>query len=123
MIDHFNLPISDLERSQRFYERVLEPLGYRFLLRDGAAAGFGRDVWSFGIVATAAPLPKLHVAFEAASRLQVDHFFATALSAGARPNGSPGIRPAYDPNYYAAFVHDPDGHNIEAVCRQPEGVA
>ena len=123
MIDHFNLSISDLEPSQRFYERVLEPLGYHFLIRDGAAAGFGRDVWSFGIVVAVPPLPRLHVAFEAASRSQVDHFFAAALSAGATPNGSPGIRPEYDPNYYAAFVHDPDGHNIEAVCRQPKAVA
>ena len=73
MIDHFNLPVTDLDRSQRFYQRVLEPLGYHFLLRDGLAAGFGRDAWNFGIVATPPPLPQLH---------GLSHEIAISLSRG-----------------------------------------
>jgi catechol 2,3-dioxygenase-like lactoylglutathione lyase family enzyme len=117
MIDQFILPVSDLERSCRFYERVLAPLGMRFLERDGDAMGFGVDNWAFGIVATARPFPRLHLAFRAKSRGAVDQFFQVATDAGAQSNGSPGIRAAYDPAYYAAFVIDHDGHNIEAVCR------
>jgi catechol 2,3-dioxygenase-like lactoylglutathione lyase family enzyme len=117
MIDHFNLPVSDLAASRRFYERILGPLGFRFLMRDGDAVGFGVDTWAFGIVATPRPFPKLHLAFRAKSREAVDRFFREAINAGGQANGSPGIRAAYDPGYYAAFVLDPDGHNIEAVCR------
>jgi catechol 2,3-dioxygenase-like lactoylglutathione lyase family enzyme len=117
VIDHFILPVSDLDRSCRFYELVLAPLGMRFVSRDGDAIGFGVDNWAFGIVATARPFPRLHVAFRAKSRSVVDQFFQVATDAGAQSNGSPGIRPAYDPAYYAAFVIDPDDHNIEAVCR------
>ena len=68
MIDHFNLPVSDLTRSRRFYESVLTPLGVRFLMQDGDAVGFGTDTWSFGIVATPVPYPSLHLAFTASSR-------------------------------------------------------
>ncbi|MGH7820142.1 MAG: VOC family protein [Candidatus Binatia bacterium] len=118
MIDHFNIPVRDLERSRRFYELALAPLGLYFLLEDGQAAGFGTDSWQFGIVAAPPPFPKLHLAFSAGSRANVDRFFEAAISAGAEPNGPPGIREQYDPNYYAAFVLDPDGHNIEAVCRK-----
>jgi catechol 2,3-dioxygenase-like lactoylglutathione lyase family enzyme len=117
MIDHFNLPVSDLARACRFYERVLEPLGFRSVMREGNAVGFGVETWSFGIVATPRPFPRLHLAFRAKSRGAVDHFFKEAIDAGGQPNGSPGIRAAYDPAYYAAFVIDPDGHNIEAVGR------
>jgi catechol 2,3-dioxygenase-like lactoylglutathione lyase family enzyme len=120
LIDHFNLPISDLVRSRSFYERVLEPLGFHVIAQDGQAVGFGSESWSFGIVATPPPLPALHVAFGAASRAAVDRFYEAALSLGGRPNGPPGIRPEYDPDYYAAFVLDPDGHNIEAVCRRAQ---
>ena len=118
MIDHFNLPISDLVRSRSFYERVLEPLGFGFIAQDGQAIGFGNANWSFGIVATPPPLPSLHLAFVAASRAAVDRFYEAALSLGSRSNGPPGLRSEYDPDYYAAFVVDPDGHNIEAVCRR-----
>jgi catechol 2,3-dioxygenase-like lactoylglutathione lyase family enzyme len=117
MIDHLNLPVRNLPESRRFYERVLEPLGYRLLMQDGDAVGFGVDSWAFGIVTTAPPIPKLHLAFQASSRDAVDRFFRQAIDAGGQSNGSPGIRAAYDPAYYAAFVIDPDGHNIEAVCR------
>ena len=117
MIDHFNLPVSNLEASRRFYELALAPLGLTFLMTDGDAVGFGADTWAFGIVAAKLPLPRLHLAFRATSREAVDQFFQAALIAGGRSNGSAGIRTAYDPSYYAAFVLDPDGHNIEAVCR------
>lgn len=117
MIDHFNLPVRDLGRSRRFYELSLAPLGFHFILQDGEAVGFGADSWRFGIVATPPPFPKLHLAFTAGSWADVDRFFEAATSAGAEPNGRPGIRAHYDPEYYAAFVLDPDGHNIEAVCR------
>ena len=118
MIDHFNLPVSDLARSRRFYESVLTPLGFHFLMQDGSAMGFGTDTWGFGILATPAPFPSLHLAFTAGNRVAVDQFFEAALSLGAPSNGPPGIRLHYDPDYYAAFVLDPDGHNIEAVCRK-----
>lgn len=117
MIDHFNLPVSNLEVSRAFYERALAPMGLKFLMKDGDAVGFGIDSWTFGIAATVAPFPHLHLAFRAGSREVVDQFFQAALTAGGRSNGSPGIRAAYDPSYYAAFVLDPDGHNIETVCR------
>ncbi len=117
MIDHFNLPVLDLARSREFYERALAPLETRLVAIDGEAIGFGREAWEFGIVATPAPVPRLHVAFHAGSRSAVDAFYDAALAAGGRPNGPPGVRPHYDPQYYAAFVLDPDGHNIEAVCR------
>lgn len=119
MIDHFNLPVTDLQRSRKFYELFLAPLGFPFLMQDGAAVGFGRECWRFGIVQMAGPIPGLHLAFEAPSRGHVDRFFGAALQAGGRDNGGPGVRRGYDENYYAAFVLDPDGHNIEAVCRLP----
>jgi len=117
IIDHVNLPVSDLKRSRLFYETVLEPLGYRFLLQDGSAAGFGLGAWNFGIIQTRLPFPAIHLAFKAATREQVRRFHEAALQAGARSNGAPGLRPHYDPAYFAAFVIDPDGHNIEAVHR------
>ena len=122
MIDHFNLPVLDLARSRTFYERILTPLGSRFLLQDGQAVGFGAETWQFGIVVTSPPIPKLHVAFRARSRESVDAFYEAALSAGARSNVAPGLRPQYDSEYYAAFVLDPDGHNIEAVCRHARAI-
>ena len=119
MIDHFNLPVTDLARSTEFYERVLAVLGARLLHRDGDAVGFGIDQWSFGLALTHVPVPRLHLAFHAASREVVDRFHAVALAAGAANNGAPGLRPQYHPDYYAAFVLDPDGHNLEAVRRRP----
>lgn len=116
MIDHVNLPVSDLDASFRFYETVLNQLGHAFLLRDGDAIGFGNDAWRFGIVQESAPIP-MHIAFTAQSADAVRAFHRAALSAGAQDNGAPGYREHYGPAYYAAFVLDPDGHNIEAVCR------
>jgi predicted lactoylglutathione lyase len=120
VIDHFNLPVADLELSGAFYRSLLAPLGYPLLMRDGDAIGFGVDAWRFGLIATKSPIIPLHVAFAATDRDQVDQFFAPALAAGGQARGAPGVRAHYDPNYYAAYVTDPDGHNVEAVCRQPQ---
>ena len=90
------------------------------LAKDGDAVGFGRDHWAFGIIRTSEGIPKMHLAFVADSRAGVDRFFDAAIAAGGKNNGPPRIRPAYDPHYYAAFVLDLDGHNIEAVCRKAE---
>jgi len=120
MIDHFNLPVSDLVRSRAFYEAVLAPLDYKLFATDGDSIGFGRDTWAFGIIKTSESIPKMHLAFIAENRAGVDKFFGAAIAAGGKNNGPPRIRPAYDANYYAAFVLDPDGHNIEAVCRKAE---
>ena len=116
MIDHMGLAVTDLDASVAFYTRALAPLGYAVVLRFPQVVGFGvagkPDFW----IATGKPTDKLHVAFRATGRGQVRAFYQAALAAGARDNGPPGIREIYHPNYYGAFVHDPDGHNIEAVC-------
>lgn len=127
MIDHTGITVSDLARSKAFYTAALAPIGYQLLLEFPAAvtghadvAGFGEppkpDFW----LGSGTPnQPPLHVAFRAANRQQVDAFHAAALAAGGRDNGAPGLRPHYHPDYYGAFVLDPDGHNIEVVCHQP----
>lgn len=117
MIDHANLPVSDLDRSKRFYTEVLAELGARPIAEDLDAVGFGDTCWSFGIEKCSAPFVQLHFAFKAPSRIAVDAFFETAVRAGATSNGAPGTRPQYADGYYASFVLDPDGHNIEAVFR------
>jgi catechol 2,3-dioxygenase-like lactoylglutathione lyase family enzyme len=118
IIDHVNLPVANLLISRAFYERSLPSLGYRFIAEDGTAIGFGVNSWGFGIIAATSPFPAMHVAFKAASRGDVDLFFEAAILAGGKPNGQPGLRPHYHRDYYAAFVLDPDGHNVEAVCRK-----
>lgn len=121
IVDHVNIPVADLDRARRFYEAVLAPLGYRPIAQDGRAFGFGRSAWSFGVVETPPPFSRLHLAFVTPGRSQVDAFFETALREGARSNGAPGLRDLYHPGYYAAFVLDLDGHNIEAVFRGGSG--
>jgi catechol 2,3-dioxygenase-like lactoylglutathione lyase family enzyme len=121
MIDHTGVNVSDFEASRRFYAAALAPLGYELLLEFNASvAGFGEqgkpDFW----IAQGEPnTPRIHVAFRADTRREVDAFYDAALGAGARDNGAPGLRPQYHPDYYGAFVSDPDGHNIEAVCHTP----
>lgn len=127
MIDHTGITVSDLARSKAFYTAALAPIGYQLLMEFPAAvtghadvAGFGEppkpDFW----LGSGTPnQPPLHVAFRAANRQQVDAFHAAALAAGGRDNGAPGLRPHYHPDYCGAFVLDPDGHNIEVVCHQP----
>ncbi len=127
MIDHVGIPVSDYARAKLFYQAALAPLGYSLIMEvqqdenDAPAAGFGAegkpDFWIGG----EGGLNKaVHVAFVAKDRAQVDAFHRAALGSGGRDNGAPGLRPHYHPNYYAAFVLDPDGHNIEAVCHRPE---
>lgn len=117
MIDHFNLPVSNLDSSLVFYEAVLGELGYSVLCTDADAIGFGSESWEFGLVQEKTPLPPIHLAFRANSSIAVQAFYRVALGHGARCNGVPGRRPHYGPAYYSAFVFDPDGHNLEAVYR------
>jgi catechol 2,3-dioxygenase-like lactoylglutathione lyase family enzyme len=118
MIDHITFGVSDFARSSRFYDRAFAPLGVKRLFdvptefSGGAlSTGYGDERPWFWIAEQDATRGKLHVAISADSR--------EALAAGGRDNGAPGLRPSYHPNYYGAFVLDPDGHNIEAVCRAP----
>jgi len=128
MLDHIGLPVRDLARSRAFYEKVLAPLGYGLVMEldpavtDGVGfVGFGRPGKPQFWITTGVPLSGvLHVAFMAEGRAAVGAFHAAALAAGAVDNGGPGLRPHYHPNYWGAFVLDPDGHNIEAVCHRPE---
>jgi catechol 2,3-dioxygenase-like lactoylglutathione lyase family enzyme len=126
MIDHITFGISDFARSTAFYDRALAPLGVKRLFdvpleHSGGVSctGYGDDRPWFWIAEQDATRGKLHVAMLASSRAAVDAFHREALAAGGRDNGAPGLRPHYHPNYYGAFVLDPDGHNIEAVCHQP----
>lgn len=126
MIDHIGIGVSDYAVARAFYSQALRPIGYELLLEVPAeltgnlpAAGFGvapkPDFWIGGGHPN---LPPVHVAFRVASRGEVDAFYRAALAAGGRDNGAPGPRPHYHPNYYGAFILDPDGHNIEAVCHE-----
>ena len=126
MIDHIGFSVSDYARAKAFYEKALGPLGYVLIMEvqqdenDAPAAGFGAngkpDFWIGG----EGGLNRLvHIAIAARDRPSVDAFHRAALAAGGRDNGAPGPRPHYHPNYYGAFVFDPDGHNIEAVCHAP----
>jgi catechol 2,3-dioxygenase-like lactoylglutathione lyase family enzyme len=119
MLDHVTIGVTDFERSRRFYDRALRPLGIERLYgEDGAFAGYGAGRKAFfWIGLRGAPQTGAHIAFASPNRETVDEFHAEALRAGGKDNGAPGLRPHYDPSYYGAFVLDPDGHNIEAVCR------
>ena len=119
VIDHVVLGVSDIERSRAFYQQALAPLGVRILLDLPGYIGFGDGDRPWFFIATRAPTERVHVAFSAESRELVDAFHATALAAGGQDNGAPGPRPHYHAHYYGAFVYDPDGNNIEAVCHRP----
>lgn len=128
MIDHTGIVASDFDKSKMFYSKVLSAIGYSLLMELPASvtgktdvAGFGEapkpDFW----ISKGSPNnPPVHVAFRVGARVQVDAFYKAAIAAGAWDNGQPGLRPYYHPHYYGAFVLDPDGHNIEAVCHEPE---
>lgn len=122
-LDHIGFAVSDYRKSHAFYTAALAPLGITPMMEfdtpEGKVAGFG-DAEAFFWVGDGKQNGQLHIAFRAASRAEVDAFHAAAMAAGARDNGGPGLRPHYHPNYYAAFVFDLDGHNIEAVCHAPE---
>lgn len=121
MIDHIGISVTDLDKSIAFYEKALAPLGYKLLMTfPGQAAGFGKDQKpDFWIGPGKADGGHAHVAFHSPGRAQVRAFYEAALAAGGKDNGAPGPRPMYHEHYYGAFVHDPDGHNIEAVCHEP----
>ena len=128
MIDHIGFSVSDFERAKAFYTAALARLGYTLIVEvpahkteaGHAAAGFGAsgkpDFWIAGEGRLERPV---HVAITAKDRPSVDAFYKAAMKAGGKDNGPPGLRPQYHPNYYGAFVRDPDGHNIEAVCHAP----
>jgi catechol 2,3-dioxygenase-like lactoylglutathione lyase family enzyme len=126
MLDHVGIEVSDIERSKAFYEAALAPLGISLVMEPvPVAAGFGSDLGYgpkpyFWIMARGHPaVSGAHVAFGAEDRETVDAFYAAALAAGGTDNGAPGPRPIYHPSYYGAFVLDPDGNNVEAVCHRP----
>ncbi|MEO7736060.1 MAG: VOC family protein [Kofleriaceae bacterium] len=118
MIDHMGIQVTDLDASVAFFTRALAPLGYVLVMRFEGVAGFGvggkPDFW----LSAGKPTDKLHVAFRAKGRAEVRAFHEAALAAGGTDNGAPGVREIYHPNYYGGFVHDLDGHNIEAVCHE-----
>ena len=121
MIDHVTANVSNFEQAKRFYEQALAPLGYSVQMEFEGAAGFGAgggipDFW----IGSRAERGATHVAFSASDRATVDRFHEAATAAGGKDNGPPGLRPHYHETYYAAFVHDADGNNIEAVCHTPE---
>ena len=127
MIDHTGIPVSDWDRARAFYDAALAPLGATLLMMVPAeftggarVGGYGREKPDFWLNEAAEQGPGRHYAFKANSRNEVDAFYAAALAAGGRSNGAPGIRAHYHPDYYGAFVFDPDGNNIEAVCHRPE---
>ena len=118
MIDHMGIKVTDRERSKAFYTAAFAPLGYGMVMDGVYGTGYGIHKPDFWLVDGTPPEGGMHVAFTAADRAAVDAFHAAAMAAGGRDNGPPGIREKYHPNYYGAFVHDPDGYNIEAVCHK-----
>ena len=127
MLDHVGFAVSDAERSRRFYEQALAPLGITLIMTAtpdqtearGTAHGFGSNGKPYFWVGDNERVGEgTHVAFTAETRAEVDSFYEAAIAAGGKDNGAPGIRAHYHPNYYGAFVLDPDGLNIEAVCHK-----
>lgn len=117
MIDHIGLKVKDLDASIRFYSAALAPLGYELGYRDDASAGFGPQgaalLWLY--LSKGMKGPGTHIAFRASHPDAINGFYKAALAAGGQDNGAPGLRPDYSPTYYASFVVDPDGNNVEAV--------
>jgi catechol 2,3-dioxygenase-like lactoylglutathione lyase family enzyme len=122
ILDHLGITVSDHARARAFYDQALAPLEIREVMTYGLATGYGRgpkpDFW-IGQTRDGGAVSSVHVCFAARSRAEVDAFYAAAIAAGGRDNGAPGVRPMYHENYYGAFVFDPDGHNVEAVCHGP----
>jgi catechol 2,3-dioxygenase-like lactoylglutathione lyase family enzyme len=129
LLDHVSLQVSDIARSKAFYRQALAPLGAEVIMEFGQACGIGRggkpDLWlgqgaaSFQRPEQIATITPVHMAFTARSRAEVDAFYEAAIAAGGKDFGAPGVRKEYHPNYYGAFVLDPDGHNVEAVFHAP----
>ncbi len=126
MIDHTGVAVSNHQQSKKFYSETLAAIGYELTVEFPASVTGSEDVAGFGeggkpdfwVVSGTPNKPPVHVAFRVTSRAAVDAFYKAALAAGGRDNGQPGLRPHYHTDYYAAFVLDPDGHNIEAVCHE-----
>jgi catechol 2,3-dioxygenase-like lactoylglutathione lyase family enzyme len=119
MIDHLTLGVRDIAASKRFYVEALKPLGIGIIVEFPAGVGLGSEGKPYFWLGTNDKIGIGHLAFTAKDRPTVDAFYQAAMAAGARDNGPPGIRSHYHPNYYGAFVFDPDGNNIEAVCHLP----
>jgi catechol 2,3-dioxygenase-like lactoylglutathione lyase family enzyme len=118
MLNHIGIGVSDHARSKAFYAAALAPLGFSQVMEFGDNTAFGpAGLPGFWIQGSKAPMPDLHVCFTAESRAAVRAFYEAAMAAGGRDNGAPGIVEEYAPDYYAAFVFDPDGVNVEALCR------
>ena len=121
MFDHVSIGVSDIARSKKFYDAALKPLGYSRLSDGETSLGYGDKSVALWLGATAKPVKAdmdsgLHFCFSAKDRAAVDAFHAAALKSGGKDNGKPGVRADYSPNYYAAFVIDPDGYRLEAHC-------
>jgi catechol 2,3-dioxygenase-like lactoylglutathione lyase family enzyme len=121
MIDHVTANVSDFEQAKEFYAKSLAPLGYSVQIELEGVAGFGTgegmaDFW----IGSSSERGATHVAFTASDRAAVDAFFEAATAAGGKDNGAPGVRAHYHESYYAAYVHDADGNNVEAVCHRPD---
>jgi catechol 2,3-dioxygenase-like lactoylglutathione lyase family enzyme len=122
MIDHLSLGVRDIARAQHFYDATLAPLGYRCLSSDADSLGYGTESVRLWILKVDRPVPAdpqsgLHVCFTAPTRASVDAFHVAALRHGGADNGAPGLRADYAPDFYAAFVTDPDGYRLEAYCK------
>jgi catechol 2,3-dioxygenase-like lactoylglutathione lyase family enzyme len=121
MLNHISIGVRDIARTKRFYDAALKPLGYKALSEGETSLGYGKDAVVLWISASDKPVladekSGLHFCFDAPTQKSVEAFHAAALGAGGRDNGKPGVRPDYAPNYYAAFVVDPDGYRLEAYC-------
>ena len=128
MLDHVGLTVADMDKAKGFYAEALKPLGLDVVMEvteemtggHGAHLGYGKDGNPFFWIGTGkAAGGRAHVAFASDDRASVDAFYEAAIAAGGKDNGKPGLRPEYHPDYYGAFVIDPDGNNIEAVCHKP----
>ena len=126
MIDHLIVTVSDFDLGKAFYERALAPLGitptaeFPWGAARARGVGFGGEDKEFFVVQGSAIKPPIHVAFRAATRAEVEAFHREALAAGGRDNGAPELSPEHHADYFSAYVLDPDGHNVEAVCHEPE---
>lgn len=127
MLDHVGILVADWTKARAFYDAAFAPLGYTMLAEvpeqftgGVKVGGYGKAKPDFWVTENAEPGPGRHYAFQAATRAEVDAFYAAALANGGRDNGAPGLRPHYHENYYGAFVIDPDGNNVEAVCHAPK---
>jgi catechol 2,3-dioxygenase-like lactoylglutathione lyase family enzyme len=121
MLDHVTANVGDIDQAKQFYSQALAPLGYSLAMEFEGGAGFGTgegmaDFW----IGTRSERGATHVAFSAPNRAAVDAFYEAAMAAGGKDNGPPGLRPDYHDNFYAAYVHDADGNNVEAVTHRPE---